>query len=135
MCCREVLLEYSKRTREVARGLLNGILSSQGLDQSYAAKALKLESGLQIFAANLYPPCPQPELAIGMPPHSDHGLFTLIINNGVAGLQIKHKGKWVNVNNTLPNSILVNTADQLEVHKTLTILYHLLVNELHLYRV
>ncbi|GJX93990.1 DMR6-like oxygenase 2-like protein [Tanacetum coccineum] len=110
----ELLFEYSQRTREVARGLLNGISFSLGLDQSYVEKALEFESGLQIFVVNLYPPCPQPELAIGMPPHSDHGLFTLLINNGVGGLQIKHKGKWVNVNDTLPNSFLVNTADQLE---------------------
>lgn len=116
MCCSEVLFEYSQRTRQVARGLLNGISLSLGLDQSYVEKDLEFESGLQIFVVNLYPPCPQPELAIGMPPHSDHGLFTLLINNGVCGLQIKHKGKWVNVTDTLPNSFLVNTADQLEVH-------------------
>ncbi|KAI3803799.1 hypothetical protein L1987_31961 [Smallanthus sonchifolius] len=112
---REVLMEYSKRTREVVKGLLSGISTSLGLDQSYVQKALKLESGLQIFAANLYPPCPQPELAMGLPPHSDHGLLTLLINNGVGGLQIKHKGKWVNVNNDLPNSFLVNIADQLQI--------------------
>lgn len=78
-------------------------------------KDLKLESSLQVCVLNLYPPCPQPELAMGMPPHSDHGLFTLIINNGVAGLQIKHMVKWVNVNDTIPNAFLVNTADRLEV--------------------
>ncbi|MFS7979304.1 putative flavonol synthase [Helianthus anomalus] len=106
ICCREVLLEYSKRTRDVVKGLLSGISTSLRLDQCYVEKALKLESGLQILVANLYPPCPQPELAIGL---------TLLINNGVGGLQIKHKGKWVNVNNDLPNSFLVNTADQLEI--------------------
>ncbi|MFS7980929.1 putative flavanone 3-dioxygenase [Helianthus anomalus] len=52
---------------------------------------------------------------IGSPPHSDHGLLSLLINNGVTGLQIKHKGKWFNVNNDIPNSFLVNTADQLHV--------------------
>ncbi|XP_076954828.1 2-oxoglutarate-dependent dioxygenase 19-like [Bidens hawaiensis] len=112
---REVLLEYSKRTREVVKGLLNGISTSLGLDPSYVEKTWKLESGLQVFVVNLYPPCPQPELAIGLPPHSDHGLLTLLINNGVDGLQIKLKGKWVNVNNNLPNSFLVNTADQLQI--------------------
>ncbi|XP_024980145.1 protein DMR6-LIKE OXYGENASE 2-like isoform X1 [Cynara cardunculus var. scolymus] len=113
--CSEVLLEYSNRTREVVRGLLSGISTSLGLDQSYVEKALKLESGLQICIANLYPPCPQPEVAIGLPPHSDHGLLTLVINNGVSGLQIKHDGKWIDVKDTLPNSFLVNTADQLEI--------------------
>lgn len=116
ICCREVLLEYSKRSREVVKGLLNGISLSLGLDQSYVQKALKLESGLQVFVVNLYPPCPQPELAMGLPPHSDHGLLTLLINNGVGGLQINHNGEWLNVTNNLPNSFLVNTADQLEVH-------------------
>nr|XP_043623313.1 2-oxoglutarate-dependent dioxygenase 19-like [Erigeron canadensis] len=112
---REVLLEYSKRTRELARGLLSAISASLGLDPSYVEKALDIDSGLQIFVVNFYPPCPQPDLAMGLPPHSDHGLFTLLINNGVSGLQIKHKGKWLNVNSTLPNSFLVNTGDHLEI--------------------
>ncbi|KAL8188962.1 hypothetical protein R6Q57_029482 [Mikania cordata] len=112
---RDVLLEYSKRVRELVKGLLSGISTSLGLDQSYVEEALKLESSLQILTVNLYPPCPQPELAIGFPPHSDHGLLTLLINNGVGGLQIKRNGKWVNVNNDYPNSFLVNTGDQLEI--------------------
>ncbi|KAB5516031.1 hypothetical protein DKX38_026679 [Salix brachista] len=56
----------------------------------------------------------QPELAMGIPPHSDHGLLTLLIQNGIGGLQIQHKGKWVNVG-THPNSFLVNTGDHLEI--------------------
>ncbi|KAJ8769067.1 hypothetical protein K2173_024063 [Erythroxylum novogranatense] len=111
---REISLEYSKRVREVARELLEGISKSLGLEENYIDKALDLEEGLQVIAANLYPPCPQPELAIGMPPHSDHGLLTLLIQNGIGGLQIQHQGKWVNVN-AIPISFLVNTGDHLEI--------------------
>lgn len=75
---------------------------------------MNLDSGLQILVANLYPPCPQPELAMGMPPHSDHGLLTLLTQNGICGLQLLHNGKWVNVN-AVPNSFLVNTGDHIEV--------------------
>ncbi|KAJ6289950.1 hypothetical protein OIU78_025801 [Salix suchowensis] len=110
----EISLEYSQRVREIARGLLTGISESLGLEGSYIDKALNLERGKQIFIANLYPTCPQPELAMGMPPHSDHGLLTLLIQNGIGGLQIQHKGKWVNVG-THSNSFLVNTGDHLEV--------------------
>uniref|UniRef100_A0A6N2LR36 Fe2OG dioxygenase domain-containing protein n=1 Tax=Salix viminalis TaxID=40686 RepID=A0A6N2LR36_SALVM len=110
----EISLEYSQRVREIARGLLTGISESLGLEGSYIDKALNLERGKQIFIANLYPTCPQPELAMGMPPHSDHGLLTLLIQNGIGGLQIQHKGKWVNVG-THPNSFLVNTGDHLEI--------------------
>ncbi|KAG5226636.1 2-oxoglutarate/Fe(II)-dependent dioxygenase [Salix suchowensis] len=87
---------------------------SLGLEGRYIEKAMDLERGKQIFIANLYPTCPQPELAMGMPPHSDHGLLTLLIQNGIGGLQIQHKGKWVNVG-THPNSFLVNTGDHLEI--------------------
>ncbi|GFY89420.1 ACC oxidase 1 [Actinidia rufa] len=68
------------------------------------------ECSLQTF----YPPCPQPQLAMGLPPHSDHGILTLLIQNEVGGLQLKHNGEWVHVT-PVPNSILVNTGDHLEI--------------------
>lgn len=73
-----------------------------------------MASTQQIFIANLYPRCPNPELAMGLPAHSDHGLFTLLVQNGVDGLQIQQKGRWMDAS-PLPNSILVNTGDHLEV--------------------
>ncbi|EXC41811.1 putative 2-oxoglutarate/Fe(II)-dependent dioxygenase [Morus notabilis] len=110
----ELALEFCKKIRQVVKGILGGISEGLGLERDYIYKSLNLESGLQVFAANLYPPCPQPELAMGMPPHSDHGVLTLLIQNGICGLQIQHNGKWVNVN-AIPNSFLVNTCDQLEI--------------------
>ncbi|GMP38931.1 hypothetical protein CsSME_00009984 [Camellia sinensis var. sinensis] len=109
----ELLREYSKQTRKVAMELLRGISESLGLEECYIEKAMDLESGLQIFIGNLYPPCPQLELAMGLPPHSDHGLLTILIQNEIEGVQLQHNGKWVNVK-ALPNSFLVNTADHLE---------------------
>ena len=101
--------------RELARELLRGISESLELEANYIEKALNVEQGLQVIAANYYPPCPQPESAMGMPPHSDHGLLTVLIHNGISGLQVQHQGKWVNVNG-IPNSFLVNVGDHLEVH-------------------
>ena len=112
--CSELALEYVERIREISGELLRGISVSLGLEASYIHDVLNLESGLQVFVANLYPPCPQPELALGMPPHSDHGLLNILIENGVGGLQLLHNEKWVNVR-APPNSFLVNTCDHLEV--------------------
>ncbi|KAI9115114.1 hypothetical protein K1719_014127 [Acacia pycnantha] len=103
-----------RETRKVARKLLEGISESLDLEPEAIAKATGFDTGHQVFIANLYPPCPRPELALGMPPHSDHGFLALLIQNDIGGIQISHKGNWVNVE-PLPNSILVNTADQLEV--------------------
>ncbi|PIA51993.1 hypothetical protein AQUCO_01000103v1 [Aquilegia coerulea] len=108
----EIAMEYSQRTRQVVRELLKGISESLGLEECYIEKAMEFDSCFQILVANLYPPCPQPELAMGFPPHSDLGLLTLLIQNQ-NGLQVNHNGKWVNVHAS-PNTILVNTADHLE---------------------
>ncbi|KAG5526051.1 hypothetical protein RHGRI_032369 [Rhododendron griersonianum] len=110
----EVVQEYTKRSREVIKELLKGVSESLGLEESYIEKAMNLDSGLQIFAANLYPVCPQPETAMGIPAHTDHGLLTFLIENDIGGLQIQHNGEWFNVH-PLPNSFLVNTGDHLEI--------------------
>ncbi|KAG4165276.1 hypothetical protein ERO13_A13G069400v2 [Gossypium hirsutum] len=111
---REIALEYSKRVRLVAREIIRGISESLGLEKDYIDETLNLENGLQLIAANLYPPCPQPELAMGLPPHSDHGLLTLLIQNQIGGLQVQHKGKWVNID-PIPNSFLANIGDHIEI--------------------
>ncbi|XP_042500955.1 2-oxoglutarate-dependent dioxygenase 19-like isoform X2 [Macadamia integrifolia] len=122
--------DFSKRTREVAMELLKGISESLGLEENYIDTAMKLEKGFQILVGNLYPPCPEPKLAMGLPPHSDHGLLTLLIENDICGLQLQHKGKWVQVK-SLPNSFLVNTADHLEIlsnGKYKSVLHRAIVN-------
>ncbi|CAN0892503.1 Flavonol synthase/flavanone 3-hydroxylase [Linum grandiflorum] len=63
---------------------------------------------------NHYPPCPQPELALGVEPHTDMSALTLLVPNGVAGLQVWKDGNWVAVD-YLPGSILVHVGDQIEV--------------------
>ncbi|XP_011071218.1 protein DMR6-LIKE OXYGENASE 1-like [Sesamum indicum] len=111
---REVLLGYSKRTLKLARKLMEAMSDALELERDYVDQVLKLDSSLQILAANLYPPCPEPDKAIGVPQHTDPGLFTFLIHNGVAGLQIEHNGQWFDPVSP-QNSILVNVDDQLQI--------------------
>lgn len=110
----DVTQEYCKYSREIANELLKAISESLGLEENYIHEKMDLEMGSQLLVINCYPPCPQPESAMGMPPHSDHGLLTLLIQNELGGLQIQHKGKWVPIN-PLPNSFMVNTGDHMEI--------------------
>ena len=108
-----------KKIRGVARKLLEGISESLGLESNSIIESSGFDSGLQLFIANLYPPCSQPHLALGMLPHS---FLTLVTQNGIGRLQVKHDGKWVNVN-PLPNSLMVILGDQLEVTHSPTLLF------------
>ncbi|OWM67917.1 hypothetical protein CDL15_Pgr010855 [Punica granatum] len=110
----KVLAEYSKAIRGVVRELLGGILESLGLESSYMDRAFNLESGQMLSVANQYPPCPQHELAMGLPPHTDPALLTVLIQNGTDGLQVQHKGKWLNAS-IVPGDLFVNINDQLEI--------------------
>ncbi|KAG6383413.1 hypothetical protein SASPL_156835 [Salvia splendens] len=89
---REILAEYTERTRKMARELVGAVAESMELDRQYVEEALELDSSFQKFGGNFYPPCPQPDQTIGLPPHNDPGLFTiLLIHNGLAGLQIERQ--------------------------------------------
>ncbi|KAI6678382.1 hypothetical protein NL676_039178 [Syzygium grande] len=126
----KVLAEYSGALRKLVRELLMGISEGLGLEPGYIDEAMNMDSSLQILAANLYPACPQPELAMGLPSHSDYGLLTILMQNGVGGLEVYHDGKWVKAD-LIPNAFVVNTADQLEIMsngKYKSVLHRAIVN-------
>ncbi|KAG4954812.1 hypothetical protein JHK87_040406 [Glycine soja] len=110
----ETVDEYITKSREVVGELLKGISLSLGLEENYIHKRLNVELGSQFLILNFYPPCPKPELVMGLPAHTDHGLLTLLMENELGGLQIQHKGRWIPVH-ALPNSFLINTGDHLEI--------------------
>ncbi|KAK7385347.1 hypothetical protein VNO78_31063 [Psophocarpus tetragonolobus] len=110
----ETLEEYITKDRELVEELLKGISLSLGLEENYIHKKMNADLGSQLLVINCYPPCPKPELVMGLPAHTDHGLLTLLMQNELEGLQIQHSGKWIPVH-PLPNSFLVNTGDHLEI--------------------
>uniref|UniRef100_A0A7N2M740 Fe2OG dioxygenase domain-containing protein n=1 Tax=Quercus lobata TaxID=97700 RepID=A0A7N2M740_QUELO len=63
---------------------------------------------------NYYPPCPEPNITLGMPPHFDYGFLTLLLQDEVEGLQIQHQDKWVTVE-PIANASVVNVGDHLEI--------------------
>ena len=71
--------------------------------------------GIQTMRMNYYPPCPEPENAIGLAPHSAAPALTILFElNETEGLQIRKEGRWVPIK-PLPNAFIVNIGDILEV--------------------
>ncbi|KAL5569489.1 hypothetical protein UlMin_026064 [Ulmus minor] len=118
---REAVVNFSKNTKFLYLMLMEAILESLGLlennrddDKEKDGYSKEFEDGSQLVVVNCYPPCPEPELTLGLPPHSDYGLLTLLLQDEVEGLQIHHQGKWVTVE-PIPCSFVVNVGDHLEI--------------------
>lgn len=90
-------------------------------------EALKLGLCTQHLLANLYPQYLNPGSALGLVPHSDLGFLTLVYQNGVDGLQIMHKDRWIYIK-PVPNSIMVNIGDHMEVQESSIFLSEIVVS-------
>ncbi|GMH19428.1 hypothetical protein Nepgr_021269 [Nepenthes gracilis] len=110
---REALEAYSDELSKLAMKLLDFMAIALKMDTN-EMKVL-FEGGMQAMRMNYYPPCPQPDLVVGLTPHSDPiGLTILLQANEMDGLQIKKDGRWVHIN-CLSNAFLVNIGDSLEI--------------------
>lgn len=106
------MANYSDEMKALAQRLLALMSESLGLKASCIEDAVG--EFYQNITASYYPPCPQPDLTLGLQSHSDIGAITLLIQDNVGGLQVLKDGEWLLVN-PLPNAILVLVADQTEV--------------------
>lgn len=105
---------YSAEIKGVAMKII--YLMAQVLKMEKEDMKVLFEEGMQAMRMNYYPPCPQPDLAIGLTPHSDGvGLTILLQVNEMEGLEIRKDGHWIPVK-PLPNAFIVNIGDMLEVY-------------------
>lgn len=63
---------------------------------------------------NFYPPCPQPDLALGRKAHADGSIITILLQDEKVGLQLLKDNQWVRVPIIL-QAFLVIIGDQAEV--------------------
>jgi flavonol synthase len=125
VCGREVVQEYNKEMLRVTDNILE--LLSEGLElESKTLKSCLGGEEIELeMKINMYPPCPQPELALGVEPHTDMSAITLLVPNDVPGLQVWKDNNWVAVN-YLQNALFVHIGDQLEVMKCRILVYYII---------
>lgn len=111
---RETCQEYCREVEKLAFKLLELISLSLGLPANRLSDFFKHQTGM--LRLNYYPPCPSPELALGVGRHRDGGALTVLAQDDVGGLQIRRQsdGEWIPIK-PIPNAYIINIADTLQV--------------------
>nr|UZH24572.1 anthocyanidin synthase [Moringa oleifera] len=111
----EATSEYARQLRGLVTKILTVLSLGLGLEEGRLEKeAGGLEELLLQMKINYYPKCPQPELTLGVEPHTDISALTFILHNMVPGLQVFYQNKWVTAK-CVPNSIIMHIGDTLEI--------------------
>ncbi|KAK4584038.1 hypothetical protein RGQ29_021965 [Quercus rubra] len=108
---RKELLAWDLHSEKVAETLLE--LLSEGL--GLGAEKFKDLGFLvtKLIVGHYHPYCPQPDLTVGLTPHTDSGL-TVLLQNQVGGLQVKHDDEWVDVE-PIPGALTINIGDTIQI--------------------
>lgn len=107
-----IVKEYDAVMKMLAMRIVK--LLAEGLGVKAWRFAEFLEGMEATLRWNFQPPCPRPENAMGLCPHSDPYLLTLQHDSGIGGLQIHRKGKWLGIP-PRPDALIVNVGDVFEI--------------------
>ncbi|KAL8541305.1 hypothetical protein ACS0TY_002526 [Phlomoides rotata] len=111
---KEVCQEYGAEMEKLAFKLLGLIALSLGLEKDRFNHFFKDQTSF--IRLNHYPPCPIPDLALGVGRHKDAGALTILAQDDVGGLQVKRKtdGEWILVKPS-PDAYIINVGDIIQV--------------------
>ncbi|KAL4563427.1 hypothetical protein LXL04_027469 [Taraxacum kok-saghyz] len=110
---RDTMEKYLQELQKLSMTLFSLIGEAVDIERQEMIEAF--EDGMQSVRMTYYPPCPQPELVIGLTPHSDAAGITILLQiTDVNGLEVKKDGVWIPVN-FIPDAFVVNVGDILEI--------------------
>ncbi|EPS70010.1 hypothetical protein M569_04751, partial [Genlisea aurea] len=115
--CSEAMERYQQEMKTLTRKLLHIIFKAMGARQEdEAAISYMLEhnpsGALQL---NSYPTCPNPDRAVGLPPHTDTFLLTVLHQNRTDGLHVFRPDLGWRLVPPVAGAFVVNLGDLMHV--------------------
>ena len=107
-----IMNRYLDTLRSLAERLSEAFALSLGLPQHYFQRFIS--APCINMRVNHYPPRPNDEEGVGCGAHSDYGLFTILAQDLVGGLQVRNSvGDWVDAT-PLEGSFVINIGDMMQ---------------------
>ncbi|CAI9101715.1 OLC1v1039107C1 [Oldenlandia corymbosa var. corymbosa] len=110
--CRDGIEEYIYCLTGVRNQLSELLSEALGLEKDHLGNMECFE--IRRLLCHYYPPCPEPDLTLGIMKHSDPYYLTILLQDSIGGFQVFHKNQWLDVP-PIEGSLLVNAGDLLQL--------------------
>nr|ALG05126.1 2-oxoglutarate-dependent dioxygenase [Sinopodophyllum hexandrum] len=109
---RKEVEEWNRHIGQLGESLMGILSEGLGLETDGLKKLTCLEGKLMV--CHYYPHCPQPDRTVGIASHMDPGVLTVLVQDQIGGLQVKHGEEWVDVK-PIPGALVINIGDLLQM--------------------
>jgi polar amino acid transport system ATP-binding protein len=106
------VLEYMNELTRVGHQLMSLLALGLGLDETFFREHYTGDPTI-LFRIFNYPRVADPNDSWGVGEHTDYGFITLLKQDTVGGLQVRHRDGWLEVPD-VPGSFVCNVGDMLE---------------------
>ncbi|XWS26917.1 hypothetical protein CRYUN_Cryun26dG0071400 [Craigia yunnanensis] len=131
----DVMEQCQAKMKRLCEKIVAVVLSSLDLTHEEDVKWFEPENGCDqnacVLQLNSYPVCPDPDRAMGLAPHRDSSLLTLLYQGSITGLQVYRDGAgWMAVE-PVEGALVINIGDLMQIisnGKFKSVLHRVVVN-------
>ncbi|MCL7041839.1 hypothetical protein MKW94_004401 [Papaver nudicaule] len=109
---RNELIELDQYLERFAQTLMEMLGEGLGLERDRLENMACFER--RHLAGHYYPYCPEADRTVGTKCHTDPSVFTILLQDQIGGLQVKHGENWVDVQ-PCPGALVINIGDILQI--------------------